>query len=265
MASRMERYHEERSTRNEQLYKNIENLDNYTNIEGVIAIDKTNEIDITKVKEMLQGRESYQKEKQYRNLVEEEESSQPVRQSVEEEEKSYDIKNVLNRAKETRQEPEESYRTLKNMNYDVRQRIKVRTTPDQEEVLKELIDTVSLKRTTTQAISNVSEESGLLDDLKSDTMVGDPSSIKKIIEEAKQEEEKQKEEKKYSSKTTNLEDIDKTFYTSSLGFTDKDFEDLKDLGENIKKRNILLRILVIAVVIVIIVAVIFLVLHFLNQ
>ena len=39
MASRMDRYHEkeERSVRNEALYKSIENLGNYSNIEGVIA------------------------------------------------------------------------------------------------------------------------------------------------------------------------------------------------------------------------------------
>ena len=43
MASRMERYHNhsDRSTRNRDLYKNIEDLDSYSNIEGVIEIDKT--------------------------------------------------------------------------------------------------------------------------------------------------------------------------------------------------------------------------------
>ena len=65
---------------------------------------------------------------------------------------------------------------------------------------------------------------GLLDDLKSDTMVGDADSIKKIIQEEKQLDEEKAE-------------LDKSFYTSSFGFTQRDFEELKNMNQTIKKSN----------------------------
>ena len=262
MASRMDRYHEkeERSVRNEALYKSIENLGNYTNIEGVIAIDKTNEIDITRVKEMLQSREGYQKEKKYRQLVsEEKEEAEPI-PIEEEEERNYDIRDVLTKAKDTRTEEEEEYRVLKNVNYDVAKRISPKSLA-KETVEKELVDTVTIPKPN---VEDNKEESGLLDSLKSDTMVGDPSSIKKIIEEAKVEEEKQEEEKRLDA-SSNLSNIDTTFFTSSLGFKDSDFEDLKNLGENIKKHNLLLRVLIVCLVLVGISITVVLLIQFLNK
>ncbi len=263
MASRMDRYHqrEERSVRNEELYKSIENLGNYTNIEGVIAIDKTNEIDITRVKAMLKSREEYQKGKQYRQLVSEEEpEEEPVPEEVEEE-KNYDIRDVLTKAKDTRTEPIEDYRVLKNVNYDVAEKISPRKL-QKEEVTKELVESVTIPKP--DLTDAKEEEAGLFDSLKSDTMVGDPSSIKKIIEEAKEEEQKQAEEKRLEE-SNNLGNIDTTFFTSSLGFKDSDFEDLKNLGENIKKHNVLLRVLIVCLVLVGLSIVVVLLIQFLNK
>ena len=63
MASRMDRYKEDesritgRSDRNKSLYKQIEDLDSYTNIAGVATIDNKNSIDLEKVKELLRHSE----------------------------------------------------------------------------------------------------------------------------------------------------------------------------------------------------------------
>ena len=75
MASRMDRYRqkEERSIKNESLYRRIQDSSSYSNIEGIAEYDKTNEIDITRVKAMLQNRENYQKQKQYNTLIEKDE------------------------------------------------------------------------------------------------------------------------------------------------------------------------------------------------
>ncbi len=271
MASRMDRYHDqaERSTRNEQLYRSIENLNNYSNIEGVVAIDKTNEIDITRVKAMLQNREGYQQEKRYRQLVSKEEPTTVEPTIEEEEERTYDIRDVLTKAKETRSEPEEEeYRSLKNTSYDIVKKLNLKPTKEEADALKELIDTITIhekeegEEKTEEQDSDAAD--GLFDDLKSDTMVGDPTSIHKIIEDAKKEEEKQEEERKLDE-STSMENIDKTFYTSSLGFTESDFEDLKNLGENVKKHNILLRILIIGLTIVGIVIAAFLIYYFLLK
>lgn len=246
MASRMERYHNhsDRSTRNKNLYKNIEDLDNYTNIEGVVAIEKTNEIDITQVKKMIQSREGYQKQKQYRQITEEEEEETEELADEKEENRTYDIRDVLVKAKKTRVEPDEQYRKLKNVNYDVIKRLNQKATPEEQEVLKELVDTVTIQGKTIKA----EDDLGLLDDLKADTMVGDSGSIKKIIEEAKAEAEQENDST--SEESSNLENLDKSFYTSSLGFTDNDFEDLLSLGEDIKKHNGLLKVLIIIVILV---------------
>ena len=80
-----------------------------------------------------------------------------------------------------------------------------------------------------------------MDDLKSDTVVGDASSIKKIIDE-------EKKERKLEDTTG---EIDKEFYTSSFGFTKSDFEELKNINHNIKKSNKFIIILLIAIIVII--------------
>lgn len=249
MASRMERYHNhsDRSTRNKDLYKNIEDLDSYSNIEGVIEIDKTNEIDITRVKEMIQGREEYKKKKQYRQIAPEEEEEVEEISSEKENDRTYDIRDVLVKAKETRIEPDEKYRKLKNVNYDIIKKLNLKGSSDEIESQTDLVGTVTLHTKTIKPDSQ--DDLGLLDDLKADTIVGDSGSIKKIIEEAKAEQE-EKEMAASEEVSSNLENLDKSFYTSSLGFTDSDFEDLLSLGDDIKKHNGLLKVLIIILVIV---------------
>ncbi len=270
MASRMERYHnsEGRSTRNKNLYKSIENLDNYSNIEGVIAIDKTNEIDITKVKKMIQNREGYQKSKQYHQIAPEEVVEEEQNFIEDTDNRTYDIRDVLTKAKETRVEPDEKYRTLKNVNYDVIKRLNLKPS-EEEDVKKELVSTVTLHtnigktRTGTKEISD--DDLGLLDDLKSDNKLEESTSIKKLIEEAREEQKELEDDNQDDNVSSELENIDKSFYTSSLGFTDSDFEDLKNLGEDIKKHNGLLKVLIVSIIIVVIVIIAFLCFQLLNK
>lgn len=94
---------------------------------------------------------------------------------------------------------------------------------------------------------NTDDDVGLLDDLKADTMVGDAASIKKIINE----------EKELTREFDNM-DVDKSFYTSSFGFTQKDFEELKDMNHKIKKDNKFIITLLIILIVLIIAGAIFL-------
>ena len=236
MASRMDRYYKSelvtsgRSSKNKSLYEQIENLDNYTNIEGVATIEKTNEIDISKVQEMLKNRENYKKQKELKTILNNEKEELEEFENKIEEPKSYDIKDLLSKMKseiETEDKPrslnKEQYAALKSLKrkekeYDIQ---------EEEKELKELIHTISSSKALNN-LSNLDEgDVGLLDDLKSETMVGDAASIKKILEEEKNE--------------TELEDtntqIDQSFYTSSFGFTKSDFEELKNINQNIKKSN----------------------------
>lgn len=265
MASRMDRYRqkEERSTKNESLYRRIQDSSSYSNIEGIAEFDKTNEIDITRVKAMLQNRENYQKQKQYNTLIEKDEVKHEEVVEEYEEIKNYDIKEVLDKAKEDWDAPKEKYRSLKNIRYDILDRLNLKATPEEEQELQDLIDTIAMRNM--QESNNESDDLGLLDDLKSNTMVGDASSIKKIIDEAKEEEERVEVEKIEAEKAQqfNVDELDKSFYTSTFEFSSNDFEGLMNMGENLKKHNILLTILIVIIVLALLAGGIFLLIKFL--
>ncbi len=260
MSSRMDRYYKNdnisigRSTKNKDLYKQIEDLDTYTNIEGVATIEKTNEIDISKVKEMLKNRENYRKQKRFKDIIDKEKDIEKPIVEEREETKNYDLKDILSKVKEDKKE-EPKYRSLGKEQYETLKSLSVKDKKydieKEEEELKELINTITAKKSLTQLEDT--DDVGLLDDLKSDTMVGDVSSIKKIIEEEKRSIQNINPEEKE-------DEIDKSFYTSSFGFTQKDFEDLKNLNHNIKKSNKFIIILLVVLIVLVISVVLYFVL-----
>ena len=248
MASRMDRYYESisnsngRSTKNKDLYRKIQNMDGYSNIEAVHTIAKTNEIDITKVRELIKNRENYKREKQYRNAfnIEDKPKETEVKKYFQDD-KSYDIMDVLDKAKVNYNE-DNTNRSLKNTHYDVLNELNLRNNnyEDSEEELKDLINTITNK--------NDNDDVGLFDELTSNTTVGDASSIHKIIEEEKEEQKK----------NDNTAEMDKSFFTSTMSFSDEDFEEFKNMGKRVRKNNILIIILMIIIILAIIGFVIFL-------
>ena len=58
-----------RSSRNKSLYNNIYTYDSYSNIEGIADIEKNNQVDITKVRELLESRDRYQNKESIVGLV----------------------------------------------------------------------------------------------------------------------------------------------------------------------------------------------------
>lgn len=243
MASRMERYYktEERSKKNEHLYRQINELESYSNIEGIADISNSNEININKVKEMIKSREDFQKTRNYGNLVKlQQEEEEIVDEEIEE--KNYDIRDILNKAKVDHSDNNIKYRNLKNSQYDILRSLNIKEVPETEEE-------VSFD-------NNTADDLGIFDDLKSNTMVGDSASIKKILEEAKESQEKPVVEEVTSN---NLANIDDTFYTSSFSFSDKDFEDLRSLDKSLKKNNKLIKILIVVFSILIALVILFVV------
>lgn len=250
MASRMDRYYKSelvssgRSSKNKSLYEQIKDLDNYTNIEGVATIEKTNEIDISKVQEMIKNRENYKKKRQLRDILKEEVEELEKIEEVQEITKNYDIKDLLSKIKDEPIEEQKS-RSLKEEQIEILKSLNVKEKPkkveieEEEQELKELLNTIASTKALTD-LSNVEGDVGLLDDLKSDTIVGDAASIKKIIEE----------EKEKRIEDTNVE-IDKSFYTSSFGFTQSDFEELKNMNHKIKKSNKFIIVLLIILIVLI--------------
>lgn len=248
MPSRMDRYYNNtessknsRSRRNTSLYDSIYDGVEYSNVEGITTIEKKNEIDLDKIRELLKEHESSKTTD--RPII----KRQVERVSYEEpeEEKNYDIMDVLNRAKDEIVDDNKS-RSLKNTQYNILKNINIKeTTEENEDSLKELIHTI----TNTSVLNKLGDKDlslNLLDDLKStdNTMIGARGSN----EVFKYEEE---------SEIPVEDNIDKSFFTSSLSFGDKDFEQLNDIKHSLKKNNILISILVFIFLVLIITGILF--------
>lgn len=256
MPSRMEKYYntntevKQRSKINEDLYRKIYDVAEYTNIEGIANIEKTNEIDITKIRAMLKNREEYKREKEYRQIIKESKPKAEEQVEFKEEEKNYDIRDILNKAKDERSIDDENYHSLKNTQYNILKGINLKDSInnqeyfEEEEGLKDLINTI----TNTSMLNKLGDRElslNMFDELKStgNTQIGNSKSIRAILEEERQNQQNKEEEKN---------DIDKSFYTSSLSFKDDDFDELKDINVALKKNNILIKVLLVILLIIIV-------------
>jgi len=264
MASRMEKYRSKhndtplnRSKKNEDIYKQIQEYDTYTNIEGVATIDKNNEIEISKVKEMIKNRENYRKERFYNNIVKKEvQKSEEDIPTVQEENKIYDLKDLISQAKENTKDEKDKYRNLSKIEYNVEDRIspKAKEPETDEEELKELIYTISNNKMLNQLAN---DDVGLLDELKSNTMVGESDSIKKYVEEAKFNSETKLDQT--LSKTDSK--MENSFFTSSMSFSNDDFDDFQDLKP--KKLNLAIKITLVLFITLVLIIVAFLIYKYL--
>lgn len=230
MASRMEKYHGNtssvgrRSVRNENLYKDIYDNVEYSNIEKVATMEKTNEISLDQIKELLKERDSAKNKK----VVEE----PPKVYEAPEEERNYDIRDILVKAKDEHVDDNKNrnlstqYNILKNIN------IKDKMSEDDEKELeKTLVNTAVFKDFDDNELSL-----DMLSDLKStgNTIV-EKTNVGDLLSEI--------DEAKNNYKPESDDGLDKSFYTSSLNFKDEDFEQLKDLQDSIASNNKMIKVL----------------------
>ena len=121
------------------------------------------------------------------------------------------------------------FNILKNLNLE--QEFKEKRKIDDNE-LKNMIETITIN-------SKNGQTADLLDDLKTISS----SKMKEEIEE----------------------EMDKSFFTSSLGFTSKDFEDLKVIKDEVKKNSLLVKILLFIFSVIIVTGIIFAVYNFILK
>lgn len=257
MASRMDRYYQsnnkriDRSTKNKDLYKKVNT--NSKDIASISSINRYNEIDISKIKDIVNNRETYKKEKELRQTMKnsslkfsipEEMNDNPVYdvmdikpEKIEKIElttpKNYDLSDVLNKAKDEHNENDTKNRNLKNLEYTDLNSLNLHNKEykDSEAELKDLINTIH----NTSKLHKLGDDVGLLDELKADTMVGDASSIKKVLEKEINEEKKD-----------DTKELDKSFFTSTYDFNDDDFDE--ELAKHSKKKEIIIVIIISLVV-----------------
>ena len=299
MKSRMDRYRNSdstnkeeysRSSRNQELYKNIGSNQKYTNFTDVSKIDAYS---LKKNKKNYRTREGYKTIKEYTTVDKRPKAQKDLDEFnylyQDHENRVYDINSVLEHAKENRKNRDEleEKRKLKNTNYNILASLnkeelekyrkdKVERNKPDEDDLRNLIDTITSKT----LAGEISKETGV--DLLSDLMAtnimdkvdpkdyesddNEKEDISKEISEEKEDKielsreildkesmKKLEEEKNKLSDPTDdlMKDLDKSFYTKSMDLSDKDF-DFGDEYENDKKIPIIVKILLILILIAIV-------------
>lgn len=237
----MDKYYESetpkaRTAKNQSLYRTIYEEVEYSNVEGISVIEKNEKIDMDMIKELINRSNDLNKEKQ----IVRPKTVEVYHEEEFDDNKSYDIRDVLSKAKDSRtvnnkRISDTQYNILKGINIDEAMKApeEVKT-----EDLKDMIEAISA--------NSKGYTMNLLDDLKS---IYDPTMQEKI-------------EEKLEEPVLVKEELDKSFYTNSMGFNDDDFEDLKQIKDDVKTNNILTKILIVILSIVILVGIGFLIFHF---
>ena len=263
MKSRMEKYYNKneefvgRTTKNEKLY-NQKDYSVYSSNETII--DTNNEIDITKLKNIIQSREDYQRAKSYRNMLNDKKFDYDDIQVEEDnyEEKNYDINALLKKVKEEKDtiEEKDKIRKLRNTQYDILSNLDIKSKKEkkidsieqQKEDLKDLINSITHNNINNKELDTDEDPLGLLSDLKAtNKILENPISNDDIVPAQKNINEEQTNQEKQIKE----QEDETSFYSDSFTFSKRDFEGLSDLNENVKSNNILIKILIFILIIII--------------
>lgn len=249
MPSRMDRYTSTKKTRadrNRELYSQIYNDTEYTNVEAVVKAPVTGNINIEKIKEIINNHEESNKSREVRYKEVPVKEEQVVEE--EEENKSYDIKDVLTKAKDERKDENTNYHNLKDIEQNILKNLNIQKSEDKSE-LTDLINTI----TNTSLLNKINDQDlslDLLDDLKStnNTIIGSSDAIRNVLKEENKEIE---------------EEMDDTFNTKSMNL-ESELERLDAQNDN-KVNRILTRIFLISVIAVVIIVGFILVMKLLKK
>lgn len=265
MASRMDRYYQDKSKKMNRSARNKDLYNSAVNVDTIKYVNTANEIDISKLKEIVNNREAYKKEKKLRQTVENSRLKIDIPENTDntdnktydimdlkidrkkdvEQHKNYDLSDVLSKAKNDYNEDDSKNRNLKNLEYKDLNNLNLRKKEykDSEAELKDLINSIH----NTSKLNKLDDDVGLLDELKADTMIGNDTSIKKVLEKEKNLEKKD-----------DTKELDKSFFTSTYDFADEDFDEEYARKKGKKKK------IIIAIIIALLVAGTLITLYFLG-
>ena len=262
MASRMDRYRNQelettgmRTKRNEHLYARVEAPLEYSSVEGVARIDNTNSVDINKIKELLL-REEVPKKKHH-SKMEKQETLEDTSELVtfnQLEDKNYDIRDILNKAKDEKEEDDDDkYRNLQNTGYDILKNIQVQKKPT--EISDQELNHVGDTTLSLSMLDNLqdNEEEEITETMSSKT-------IRDLLNEETSKEEDDDDDDFEEQRT-----LDNSFFTSSLNFSEEDFNELSDeLDEPKKKENLIVKVLIFIIMVVLTTVAIFVLANYLK-
>ena len=235
MKSRLNKYENNdnlsRVERNQNLYDDMYSNTNYTNM---VVIDDSNEIDISKIKEIIDSEKNKTRRVSKNNFNKEEyDSIVPIKSQ---EEKSYDINKVLEAAKEKRNIIEEANEKRKIENYKFKDNLEEelsKTRKVYENLIKEEKELLNLMNTMTNMTSE-----DIAGDMFQDLTRDD--NLTEILDE---------------KPDVNIKQIDNDtteYSTDTFMFNTKDFEGIEDLKNNLKKTSLFIKILIAVVLVAVI-------------
>ena len=292
MKTRINKYYDEtpsfaprRTAKNNELYEEIkkseiENFDIGSNAK-VIGNNEA-QIDINKLKDILE--KNYQEVPKRRSLK----LDIPEEEEIEmEKTKEYDINAILEKAREEKEVDyqRERLKKVRDTQYDILKNLEVEQEEPKskaadektKEELLDLIQTINLNETQNKTIKAIAEEEkeeeieldedtdteldplDILNDLRGDenTVVAGAKEFENELKEAQEKKEKEEIAEALD------EDVDDSFYTSSMSFNKNDFADFSDLEES-KASRILIKILIVIVFLAIIAGIVIFLNDFLN-
>lgn len=260
MKTRMDKYYDNhesvktRVSKNEELYKKINDIDldkyNPNNNVKVIGNNDDNVIDIDKIRNLLE--KNYKKDTPKRKTlkVESYESNDEI---DDEPTKEYNINSILEKAREEKEVDynKERLKKLHNTQFDILNSLdfaKKEEDPNKaakEDELMSLINTITLKE---------NEKTTGLDplDILSDLKGSDNTQVLSGIEEEVKRAETQQLIKNEADSLKN------SFYTTSNIFTESDFDDFKDLKNDMKGAKVVIKVLIALIIIAFVIGIIIL-------
>ena len=207
MKSRMEKYYKDedvmqRTSKNDSLYEELYKQKQMPK-SNITVIDNVNEIDINKIKSMVDSREKYKRVRDYEKIVNglDNYKTSEIKYDFDEIDNSnYDINEIIKNKRSSKAYDSTKVRRLNNIEYDIMER------DNKEE--EDLEDILGL--TGTMSRTALREQTDLFSNLRDDTEVIEKTEIKEEI--VKVEDEKE-------------------FYTGTTQFDSDDFaDDLKSMN-----------------------------------
>lgn len=258
MPSRMERYYQsevdisKRTKKNERLYNNIHNSLDYDDVK---QISNVNEISPEKLNEILNNDKKVQRS-EIKTVTNDKVLKSRTFENVEDN-RNYDIREVLQKAKTDKTENGFDYHKIKEEQINLLKKIESykASKQEQDESLNELLNTIASTKLL-QELNDRDLSLDLLGDLKSNnanTIVGGIDSINKVINDIP----------KVKAEINEKNEIDNSFYTSSMKFDAEDFDELKEIKTKLNKNNSLMKLIIIVLSIIVIVVIVLLVVNFL--
>lgn len=166
MKSRMDKYYKEeelmqRTSKNDFLYDELYREKQMPS-SNVTVLDNVNEIDITKIKDLVDSREKYKKMRDYSNIIndKEEYKSDSIEYDFDEKDSSdYDINEILKKKKANNVE-ETKVRRLSNQDYEILSSLEEEKVDylTHEQQLKDLFNTMTKIADDNDLFANLKEE-----------------------------------------------------------------------------------------------------------